>query len=40
MNRTVHELCKRDFAKSEFAPPDVREAWEQMEQVLTKSTGY
>lgn len=40
VNRTVYELCKREFAKPEFAPLDVREVWGQIEQALAKSTGH
>jgi len=33
-NRTVYELCKREFAKQPFAPRDVTEVWEAVRAAL------
>lgn len=37
VNRTVYALCKREFAKSEFVPLDVRVVWSEIEKALASS---
>jgi len=32
-NRTIHALCKREFAKPDFQPLDVKEVWAEIEKV-------
>jgi 2-dehydropantoate 2-reductase len=33
LNRAVYELCRREFAKPDFQPLDIRDAWRQMQEI-------